>query len=265
MLTLVCPITHKRLINPARSLNCLHLESFELESFIKLNASSCRWQCPICKNEASISKLRVDKFLMKVLNECQADKVEISKDSKWVALDVNNNSTKAITKDFYDLTNENGNDTIYLSDDSFRENVGSQKKELSINPRPLQTNNTPRRDTSLVQNQQPKTPTFFWPITNARHLENVNDKENRSPLTLQNTNPQPNHFQASTPHNIINNPQALNRIHASTTTHMVHTRSTTLSSGSSTNVDKSICEICSRKCASERGKKQHIRMSHKII
>jgi hypothetical protein len=203
---------------------------------------------------------------MKVLNECQADKVEINKDSKWADLVVNNNSTKAITKDFYDLTNETCNDTIYLSDDSFRENIGSQKKELSINPRPLQTNNTtPRRDNSLLQTKLPKTPTFFWPITNARHLEDLNDKENRSPLTWQNTNPQPNHFQASTPHNVLNHPQALNRIDVSTTTHTSHTRPTILSSGTSSIVDKSICEICSRKFVSERGKKQHIRRTHKII
>ena len=82
---------------------------------------------------------------------------------------------------------------------------------------------------------------------------------------MQNNNPQPNYFQASTPHNVLNHPQALNRIDVSTTTHTSHTRPTILSSGTSSIVDKSICEICRKKCASERGKKQHIRMADKLI
>ena len=187
VLNLICPITRKRLINPARGFNCLHIESFELESFIKLNILKIRLECPICKNEAPINKLGFDKYLKNILNECKDDQVVINKESKWVAINKNNNVKIQTNDNCYDLTNENGNETIYLSDDSIIEKSLSQNKNSNLasqSQKHLQPNNT-HTNVQTIQTHMPSQ-VFKQPES---LISRLNDKENQSPA-VPNSRPQ---------------------------------------------------------------------------
>lgn len=47
--SLMCPITFKRITLPARGHDCKHIQCFDLESYLQLNCERGSWRCPVCK------------------------------------------------------------------------------------------------------------------------------------------------------------------------------------------------------------------------
>lgn len=48
-ISLMCPITFKRIVLPARGHECKHIQCFDLESYLQLNCERGSWRCPVCK------------------------------------------------------------------------------------------------------------------------------------------------------------------------------------------------------------------------
>ena len=64
-LNTLCPFTMIPIDEAARGEHCLHLQCFDLNTFIHMNAKHKRWQCPIC-NRRSLNFSR-DMFYQQVL------------------------------------------------------------------------------------------------------------------------------------------------------------------------------------------------------
>lgn len=109
----------------------MHLECFDLDTYVKLGFQTFKWSCPICSKFASQTELKLDNFISKILKS-QIDKknnddmIEIFKDFKWRSF-----SSKLIKSSnihettICDLTND-VNETIILSD-------GDEDDDLSVN------------------------------------------------------------------------------------------------------------------------------------
>jgi len=65
---LLCPISKLKMKLPTRSLKCSHLQCFDLFTFILLNKVNQKWICPICKIPIIIGELRIDSFLLDIVN-----------------------------------------------------------------------------------------------------------------------------------------------------------------------------------------------------
>ena len=117
-ISLICPLTRKRLAKPARGINCTHLECYDLATYIELGFNSFKWTCPVCQKYAPSIELKLDIFLMNIINECNFENIEILKDYTWrnsiKSKDESKNNTEI---NLYDLTT-NYNETIILDDDS---------------------------------------------------------------------------------------------------------------------------------------------------
>lgn len=48
-ISLKCQITFRRITLPARGSECRHIQCFDLESYLQLNAERGMWKCPVCK------------------------------------------------------------------------------------------------------------------------------------------------------------------------------------------------------------------------
>ena len=51
-ISLLCPLMRSRIRLPARSHNCKHVQCFDLESYLMMNAKNSNWNCPICSQNA---------------------------------------------------------------------------------------------------------------------------------------------------------------------------------------------------------------------
>ena len=53
-MSLLCPITFKRMTLPARGIDCVHIQCFDLESYLKCNSEKLVWKCPVCNKIAPL-------------------------------------------------------------------------------------------------------------------------------------------------------------------------------------------------------------------
>ncbi|KAH7721542.1 zinc finger protein 79-like protein [Aphelenchoides avenae] len=69
--SLVCPISKARVKVPVRSVNCRHIECFDLRSYLEFHRQLTFWECPFtfCKAQARCDGLRVDEYVAR--HQCQ--------------------------------------------------------------------------------------------------------------------------------------------------------------------------------------------------
>lgn len=94
--TLICPITRKRIESPSRGKYCKHLECFDLKAYLTLNQKSTIWNCPICNKKSELKSLYVDSYFVNILNEyTKSDLVEFKSQANWsVSNKLENDSIK---------------------------------------------------------------------------------------------------------------------------------------------------------------------------
>jgi len=69
MFNLLCPITKTKMKLPTRSINCKHLQSFDLEALLFLNKIKPAWKCPVCYIPILVDELVIDSFLLDIIND----------------------------------------------------------------------------------------------------------------------------------------------------------------------------------------------------
>ncbi|KAH7719726.1 SP-RING zinc finger domain containing protein [Aphelenchoides avenae] len=66
-LSLICPITKKRIVDPARGVNCGHLECFDISAYFSKQIDKPFWDCPICQKRLPAEDQRIDELTSYVL------------------------------------------------------------------------------------------------------------------------------------------------------------------------------------------------------
>ncbi|KAM7534697.1 hypothetical protein Aperf_G00000105858 [Anoplocephala perfoliata] len=65
--SLNCPLTLSRIRIPVRSINCSHLQCFDLMSYLSASRIRPRWSCPVCSISTPFRDLRRDEFFEELL------------------------------------------------------------------------------------------------------------------------------------------------------------------------------------------------------
>jgi len=85
--SLLCPISKLKMKLPSRSINCRHIQCFDLRTFILLNKIKSNWTCPICKTSILMEELVVDSFFLDVINSStlpeNCSEIILSSNDKW--------------------------------------------------------------------------------------------------------------------------------------------------------------------------------------
>lgn len=58
--SLVCPISQKRIVSPARGSACQHVQCFDAETYLLMNERRPSWRCTICLRPLPFNQLTVD-------------------------------------------------------------------------------------------------------------------------------------------------------------------------------------------------------------
>jgi len=67
LLSLLDPVTRKRMEIPCRGINCTHIDCFDKNGFFRYNRRRLEWKCPICQKPIKDDQLVVDGFFVNVL------------------------------------------------------------------------------------------------------------------------------------------------------------------------------------------------------
>ncbi|VDM05323.1 unnamed protein product [Schistocephalus solidus] len=71
---------------PVRSVNCDHLQCFDLSAYLTLNKKRPRWSCPVCSSPAPFRDLRRDDFFVQLMADQMlkgAEMVHVDADGRW--------------------------------------------------------------------------------------------------------------------------------------------------------------------------------------
>ena len=95
--SLICPIGLKRITVPCRSVSCLHVQCFDLATYMKTNAQNPAWKCPICQKRASLAlELKVDEYFLDILKSPSTQNEEsvlVERDGSWKPLSHQNSAS----------------------------------------------------------------------------------------------------------------------------------------------------------------------------
>lgn len=89
-ISLNCPVSLARIENPSRGKYCLHIQCFDLLTYLNLNKlPKAKWICPICNKYCPFSQLIIDPFYKEILNTTNAETIRIKNDGSWEVLKEN--------------------------------------------------------------------------------------------------------------------------------------------------------------------------------
>ncbi|KAJ3105926.1 SUMO ligase siz1 [Phlyctochytrium planicorne] len=81
------PISYCRIRNPSRSKTCLHVQCFDLETYLMMNDRIPTWTCPICSKYAYFEDLLVDGFFMEIVQSSEGiedvESAEVFDEGEW--------------------------------------------------------------------------------------------------------------------------------------------------------------------------------------
>uniref|UniRef100_A0A7I4XTR6 E3 SUMO-protein ligase gei-17 n=1 Tax=Haemonchus contortus TaxID=6289 RepID=A0A7I4XTR6_HAECO len=76
-ISLLCPLSRKRITLPARCKKCPHLQCFDLYNYLQMNEKRATWRCPVCSDWAPYKLLIIDAYFQDVLSNVDAGAVEV--------------------------------------------------------------------------------------------------------------------------------------------------------------------------------------------
>ena len=88
---LLDPFSRCRISLPARGRKCKHTQCFDAFTYLQINKSSPKMECPICYSKLPLSQLVVDAFFEEILKETseEVEQVHVSLDGKWSLINSN--------------------------------------------------------------------------------------------------------------------------------------------------------------------------------
>ena len=104
IITLRDPLSLTRIETPGHSVDCKHLQSFDLKIWFTLNVNSDQFICPVCNRYRSWSSLCFDEFYDKLLPQIPAniEKIQVFPDGKWEYVDTERRQSTSLPA--YEIT-----------------------------------------------------------------------------------------------------------------------------------------------------------------
>ncbi|KAI1378274.1 zf-MIZ-domain-containing protein [Hypoxylon crocopeplum] len=85
VLSLLCPLSYKRMEIPCRGSSCNHIQCFDAKYFMQLQEQGPTWSCPICYKPTLFESLAIDEYVQEVLQNTpeSLEQVTIEPDGQW--------------------------------------------------------------------------------------------------------------------------------------------------------------------------------------
>ncbi|CAD5215988.1 unnamed protein product [Bursaphelenchus okinawaensis] len=124
--SLLCPYGRIVMNYPSRSLDCSHLQCFDLVNFISVNEKKTNWKCPVCNKTVLFSRLRVDDYFGQIIKDTKRiiNEVELFKDGNWAKV-----GHKDDVVDIDDSDDEDAPSTSQVTVKNVKEESQSKERE----------------------------------------------------------------------------------------------------------------------------------------
>ncbi|XP_073315403.1 E4 SUMO-protein ligase PIAL2-like isoform X2 [Primulina huaijiensis] len=100
-ISLNCPISFKRIKTPVKGYSCKHIQCFDFGNYVDINSRVPSWRCPHCNQHVCFTDIRIDRKMVKILEEVGANDTEVifASDGSWnVATGTDDSIQKSVDK-----------------------------------------------------------------------------------------------------------------------------------------------------------------------
>lgn len=101
--SLVCPLSRKRMTTPCRGVDCRHVQCFDAYAYLAVNENTLQpsWRCPLCELELPVEDMRVDLLTLHVLGEAgeYCDDVRLFASGDWESVEAGNDHSVILIED----------------------------------------------------------------------------------------------------------------------------------------------------------------------
>lgn len=88
--SLVCPLTKRKIRVPCRGTHCQHTQCFDACAYLALNEGTMHpsWRCPVCRDQVLLQDIRIDLFTLDVLRKAddQCSTVNLLPNGSWASV-----------------------------------------------------------------------------------------------------------------------------------------------------------------------------------
>lgn len=135
VVSLLDPISRKRIKVPTKGRTCSHKQCFDRETYLKDNKLSAGWLCPVCKSPCKELDLKDSSLFKKILAETDKSitKVEIAKDNTWRPLS-NTLDVDSIIQKLLDARGQRPGKSVSLSEGEVRGLVVAAREVFQSQP-----------------------------------------------------------------------------------------------------------------------------------
>jgi hypothetical protein len=77
MLSLRCPLSFMRIIEPSKSKYCSHAQCFDLKAYLEYSCQQQLWQCPVCTQRCPYKDLIIDPKFSLILNSVTSEDMQV--------------------------------------------------------------------------------------------------------------------------------------------------------------------------------------------
>ncbi|CAG8486954.1 7549_t:CDS:10 [Ambispora gerdemannii] len=139
VISLKDPLCHLRINTPCRSVNCHHIQCFDIVYYFQMNEQTPTWTCPVCNNILnSWEEIALDGYFADILDKVPPDQetIIIEANGRWELT----SPPEPIIKVPQVIKNVENNQEIYIIDDSDEE---TQAETINITSSSNKENNKP--------------------------------------------------------------------------------------------------------------------------
>lgn len=172
--SLNCPISFTRIKTPIKGQLCKHRQCFDYDNYVDMNLRRPLWRCPHCSQSVCFTDIRIDRIMVKVLNEVgmNVSHVKISADGSWEAVNEDDDHTnKPESKPHLHhqstFSQNVGPDVFDLTEDENYVNATNPHQDIDKKPSPAQLQTQPN-PSNPIRNTPPQMENRFQRI----HLPN---------------------------------------------------------------------------------------------
>ncbi|XP_065294045.1 E3 SUMO-protein ligase PIAS3-like [Dermacentor albipictus] len=88
--SLVCPLTKRKIRVPCRGTHCQHAQCFDAYAYLALNEGTLHpsWRCPVCSDQVLLQDIRIDLFTLDALRKAddQCSTVNLLPNGSWASV-----------------------------------------------------------------------------------------------------------------------------------------------------------------------------------
>jgi hypothetical protein len=151
--SLLCPLMKCRISTPGRSINCKHVQCFDLTSYLYMNEKKPTWNCPVCDRYAPYEELVIDSYYSEILKKAtDCEDIQFHSNGDWSRIE----NKKKSSSNSVSSSVAASKSTVIDTKDEVKKETKTQITTIDINESVIQLTPVKQQSEKVKETNKPK-------------------------------------------------------------------------------------------------------------